>query len=84
MIGIVSAKVAPIPDRIVSALEAMKNSKGILQYKSRDAKGVEELLSEGQIAAEVLSFLREQTQLVLGLAATTTAIEAFLIRENLR
>ena len=68
VIGIVSSKLAPIPKDVEDALNALRSSRTILMYKRRHPDGTLEDLSEGQIVAEVLHYLRSQTQLVVGYA----------------
>lgn len=80
VIGVVSAKLAPIPPEIVSALEALKQQQsGAVFNRSKD--GVQEQISEAQVVAMVLDFLRNQTQLVVGHASLITEVRDFL-RKN--
>ena len=62
-----SSKLAPLPKNTELALKALSKTKYGLQY-TKSAPGKEpEKVSEAQVVAEVLEYLRSQTQLVLGL-----------------
>lgn len=78
VIGVVSSKLAPIPVIIESALEALSNQKSGFVYTKTLKDGTTETLSEGKVISEVLKYLRNQTQLVLGRAVTSTDLINFL------
>jgi hypothetical protein len=82
IIGVVSSKLAPIPSYIESALDALANQKSGFVYTRTLASGKTENISEGQVVAEVLTYLRSQTQLVLGHAVTSQDLKAFLKKED--
>jgi len=83
VIGVVSSKLAPIPLYIESALAALANQKSGFTYTRTLASGKTETISEGQVVAEVLTYLRSQTQLVLGHAVTSQDLVAFLKKEGI-
>jgi hypothetical protein len=83
VIGVVSSKLAPIPPYIESALSALANQKSGFTYTRTLITGKTETISEGQVVAEVLTYLRSQTQLVLGHAVTSQDLMLFLKREGL-
>jgi len=82
VIGVVSSKLAPIPPYIESALAALANQKSGFMYTRTLASGKTETVSEGQVVAEVLTYLRSQTQLVLGHAVTAQDLMLFLNKEG--
>lgn len=82
VIGVVSSKLAPIPPYIESALTALANQKSGFTYTRTLPSGESEIVSEGQVVAEVLAYLRSQTQLVLGHAVTSHDLIIFLKKEG--
>jgi S1-C subfamily serine protease len=78
VIGVVSSKLAPIPPYIVSALEVLSNQQSGLTYEATDATGKKFTLTEGKIIGDVLTYLRSQTQLVIGHAVSTAQLVDFL------
>jgi S1-C subfamily serine protease len=78
VIGVVSAKLTPIPQFIESALEALANQQSGFVYTQTAPDGTKTNVSEGQIIAEVLQYLRSQTQLVLGHAVPSDELRRFL------
>lgn len=78
IIGVVSSKLAPIPPVTESALEALSNQSSGFVYTKKLPDGTTQNVSEGQVVAEVLKYLRSQTQLVLGHAVTNQDIRSFL------
>ncbi len=81
VIGVVSSKLAPLPDHITSALEALKNQKAGFIFTKTYKDGREEKVSQAQVIEEVLQYLRSQTQLVIGYAVMIGDLKKFL-REN--
>ena len=78
VVGVVSSKLAPIPPLIEGALEALGNQGSGFRYTRTMPDGTTVTISEGQLVAEVLNYLRSQTQLVLGHAVTSEDLRAFL------
>ena len=78
VIGVVSSKLAPIPLIIESAMEALSTQKSGFSYTQTNEDGTTTQVSEGHVIAEVLKYLRSQTQLVLGHAVTSTDLLQFL------
>jgi S1-C subfamily serine protease len=78
VIGVVSSKLAPIPEIIESALNALSNQRSGFTYTKTLGNGTTETVSEGQVISEVLKYLRNQTQLVLGHAVTSNDLINFL------
>lgn len=78
VVGVVSSKLAPIPKRIAAELEALSEQGSGFRYTITCADGRTEQLSEGQVIAEVLQYLRSQTQLVIGHAVTLGDLRSFL------
>ncbi len=84
VIGVVSSKLAPIPSDIESALDALSKQKyGFSFYKISDS-GKKDTVTEGQVVAEVLNYLRSQTQLVLGHAVTSTDLLELMKQYNIK
>jgi S1-C subfamily serine protease len=78
VIGVVSSKLAPLPESIAQILKVLSAQRAILQYERVNADGTKVSLSEGQIVAEVLNYLRSQVQLVIGYSVTTQDLNQFL------
>jgi len=83
VIGVVSSKLAPIPAYIKSAIEALKNQKSGILYTKTMTDGTTEKVSEGEIIADVLQHLRNQTQLVIGHTVLLEDIKEFLKQNGL-
>lgn len=81
IIGVVSSKLAPLPKRTELALKALSDTKYGLQFTKREPGKEPEKVSEAQVVAEVLEYLRSQTQLVLGFAVKLGELRSFL-KEN--
>jgi S1-C subfamily serine protease len=81
VVGLVSSKLAPIPNEIVSALNALEANQSGFQYSATRHDGTTINFSEGQVIAAVLQHLRAQTQLVIGHSVATSDLVAFL-RKN--
>jgi S1-C subfamily serine protease len=78
VIGVVSSKLAPISPLIESALEVLKKQRSGFTYTKQYPDGTTETVSEGQVVAEVLYYLRTQTQLVVGHAIKSDDVRSFL------
>jgi len=78
VIGVVSSKLAPVPQIIESALEALLAQQSGFEYTRTMPDGSQENVSEGKIVGEILKYLRSQTQLVLGHAVTSYDLRQFL------
>ncbi len=78
VIGVVSSKLAPLPDYIQSALVALSKQKSGFTYTATLPDGSTKTVVEGQVIAEVLQYLRSQTQLVIGHAVTLDDLCTFL------
>jgi hypothetical protein len=83
VIGIVSSKLAPIPQFIEAALEALKNQKSGFTFTAKQEGGQEITLTEGQVVGAVLTYLRSQTQLVVGHAVMAQDVHDFLKERKL-
>jgi S1-C subfamily serine protease len=78
VIGVVSSKLAPLPEVVESALAALKNQKSNFVFERKLHDGTRETMSEAQVIEFVLEYLRSQTQLVIGYAVTIVDIRNFL------
>jgi S1-C subfamily serine protease len=78
VIGVVSSKLAPLPEVVENALDALKNQKSSIVYERKLRDGTRETMSEAQIIEFVLEYLRSQIQLVIGYAVTIVDLRNFL------
>jgi len=78
VIGVVSSKLAPMPQYIEGALKALKEAKYGLMFEKTLPDGSKESLSQAQVVEEILQYLRSQTQLVIGYAVLVKDLRAFL------
>jgi serine protease Do len=83
VIGVVSGKLAPLPDEIESILKALKANDSGLNYTGVTAEGEKVTLSESQMLERVLEYLRSQTQLVVGYAVSLSDLRKFLAEQHL-
>jgi S1-C subfamily serine protease len=77
VVGVVASKLAPVPRDVETALSALAAQKG-LGFTARTADGKELQVSEAQVVARVLQYLRQQTQLAIGLVVLPTDLKSFL------
>jgi Trypsin-like peptidase domain len=78
VIGVVSSKLAPLPQYIEGALKALKKTKYGMMYEKTLRDGSKEKVSEAQVLEEILQYLRSQTQLVIGYAVLQEDLKTFL------
>jgi S1-C subfamily serine protease len=78
VIGVVVSKLSPVPSHIVSALEALKKQENGFAYTKTLPDGTKETITEGQLIAEILCYLRGQTQLGIGQTVSVTDLRSFL------
>lgn len=78
VMGVVCSKLAPVPPRVEAALKALERERRGVVFRARRSDGTIIELSEGEVVATVLDYLRRQTQLVIGYAATSAQIRRFL------
>ena len=78
VIGVVSSKLAPLPEVVERALAALKNQKSNVVFERKLDDGTRETMSEAQVIEFVLEYLRSQTQLVIGYAGTIVDLRPFL------
>lgn len=84
VIGVVSSKLAPLPDSTKSALNALSESKSGIQF-TQNVPGKNPVnISEAQVIATVLEYLRSQTQLVLGFAVKLGDLRDFLNENSIK
>lgn len=82
VIGVVTSKLAPIPQNIETILQAMRENKmgTIWEYTKPD--GTVERFSQDQMLERVIQYLRSQMQLVVGHAVLPEQLNRF-IRSNI-
>jgi S1-C subfamily serine protease len=78
VIGVVSSKLAPLPEGVERALAALKNQKSNVIFERKLDNGTRETMSDAQVIEFVLEYLRSQTQLVIGYASTIVELRNFL------
>ena len=78
VIGVVSSKLAPLPEVVERALAALKNQKSNFVFERKLDDGTRVTMSEAQVIEFVLEYLRSQTQLVIGYAGTIVDLRNFL------
>lgn len=78
IIGVVSSKLAPLPQDIESALTALKSVDSGFRFARKSADGKTEKISQSQLLEHVLQYLRSQTQLVVGYAVPVWDLKKFL------
>lgn len=78
VIGVVSSKLAPLPPFLAQVLKVLGEQKSGMQYGLTRPDGSNTSVSEAQLVAEVLNYLRSQVQLVIGYSVTTKDLSEFL------
>lgn len=78
VIGVVSSKLAPISQTSQSFLNALQGQGSGFMYTGTAPDGKSVTLSEGQIVAHILTELRQQVQLVIGMAVFLEDLRNFL------
>lgn len=78
VMGVVCSKLAPLPPSIGTALAALQRQRSGALFRARRSDGTIVELSEGEVVARVLDYLRRQMQLVIGYAATSGDLRRFL------
>ena len=84
VIGVVSSKLAPISQQAFAALSALEGQQSGMQYTATLPDGSTKNFSEGQIVAIILNELRQQVQLVIGMATTQDDLRSFLISNGIK
>ena len=82
VIGVVASKLTPLPPQIQQMLQALAQQQNGMQW-TVSVNGQTKNVSEAQIVAEILQFLRGQTQLVVGHAVILDDLKAFLSSQGL-
>jgi S1-C subfamily serine protease len=83
VIGVVASKLAPISSSAASALEALKGQQSGFMYSATRPDGSKFNISEGQVVELVLEELRNQVQLVIGMAVRADDLTKFLQSQHL-
>jgi S1-C subfamily serine protease len=81
VIGVVSSKLAPLPRDLEISLKDLSSNNNGTKYKRQRIDGTVTELTDGQLIAEVLYYLRNQMQLVVGYAVGVKELSQFL-KEN--
>ena len=83
VLGVVVSKLAPLPPNTESAIAALHANGNGVQYTKRNGDGSTENVSEAQLLAEVIDYLRSQVQLVIGYATTSKDLRKYLQSQGL-
>jgi len=83
VIGVVASKLAPISSTAASALEALGKQQSGFMYAATRPDGSKFSMSEGQVIELVLQELRNQLQLVVGMAVRADDLLKFLQAQHL-
>lgn len=83
IVGVVSSKLAPVPDGIATILDLLSKQTSGLIYEGTKPDGTKVTYTEGQLIGEVLQYLRGQVQLVIGYAVSPDDIAKFLKTRNI-
>ena len=78
VIGVVVSKMAPLPPYIAEYLELLEVNEEGGKVVTRKPDGSRGEMTQGQIIAEVLEYLRKQTQMVIGHAVILGDLRSFL------
>lgn len=78
VVGVVHAKLAPMPVDVQAALGALQNQSSGFVYTATTPDGRQIQFSEAQVVSRVLQHLQSQTQLVIGLSVLLGDLRAFL------
>lgn len=84
IIGVVSSKLAPVPNEIAQILELLSKQQSGFVYEGTNPDGSKVTFTEGQLIGEVLQYLRGQVQLVIGYAVSPDDIAKFLKARNIK
>lgn len=78
IIGVVVSKHAPLTPFVVSAIDVLsKNSSGVV-FEYADGQGNKKQFVESQIVAEVLTYFRNLSQVMIGEAVAVSELRAFM------
>jgi S1-C subfamily serine protease len=83
VIGVVASKLAPISPTAASALGALKGQQSGFIYQATRPDGSKFNMSEGHVIESVLEELRNQIQLVIGMAVRADELMKFLQSQHL-
>lgn len=83
IIGVVSSKLAPVPDDIAAIIDLLGKQTSGLIYEGTKPDGSKVTYTEGQLIGEVLQYLRRQVQLVIGYSVSPDDIAKFLRSRNI-
>jgi S1-C subfamily serine protease len=83
VLGVVVSKLAPLPQNVESIIAALhKNNYGMM-YTNHRPDGTTEDISEAQLLADVIDYLRGQVQLVIGYSTTSNDLRKFIQDQGL-
>lgn len=84
VIGVISSKLAPISPTARHFLDVLEKQAYGMQYNGVDGNGKPIAMSEAQIVATLLNELRQQVQLVIGMAVTLDDLRSLLTANQIQ
>ena len=78
VVGIVVSKHAPISPLLLSAIEALAENTNGVRFTAVDENGNKKRFAESQVVAQLLTYFRELTQVVIGEAIAVSELRTFL------
>ena len=83
VVGVVSTKHAPISNFHLSAINALASNQSGIVFTAVDDKGVTREFVESQIVADILSYFRSLTQVMIGEAISIKELKDLLTENNI-
>lgn len=84
VVGVVHAKLAPLPADVQAALLALQKQSSGFVYTATTPDGKKFEFSEAQVVSRVLEHLRSQTQLVIGISVLLGDLREFLTKHGIK
>jgi len=84
VVGVVHAKLAPLPEDVQAALLALQKQSSGFVYTATTPDGKKFEFSEAQVVSRVLDHLRSQTQLVIGISVLLGDLREFLTKHGIK
>jgi hypothetical protein len=83
VIGVVTSKHVPISPYLLSAINALALNRSGIVFTAQDDKGNIQEFVESQLVAEILTYFRSLTQVMIGEAISIESINKFLNANNI-
>lgn len=82
VVGVVNAKLAPVPADVQSAMTAIEKQSSGFMYTATTPDGKTINVSEAQVVSRIIQHLQSQTQLVIGTSVLLGDIRNFLVAQG--